>query len=284
MPAEEPLSVQEIPRWNAFVLTDSLYISALVFAVWSAHCAAESRLRNWRHVAFGVVALAAVALIRPEGWLVAWLAVAYWLRARGRLSIVTTAAILAACGWFFLSTSRLIGTLGGGWPTQSILQGQTIWGYAGWRVAMPPAAVRVGQSETAMALRYAAAHPLATATLLVARVAVLFGEVRPFYSRLHNLVIVVWLLPVYAFGVRGWWLLRDHPLARFCLAVIAMHAGLVAISHADSDGRFLAHLMPLIDVFAAVGVADLLRGRARWLRPRDGTRLTSADASLAGAS
>jgi hypothetical protein len=58
--------------------------------------------------------------------------------------------------------------------------------------------------------------------------------------------------------VRGWPAVRGNPLARWLLAVVAAHAAFVALTHADWDGRYLAHVLPLLYVFSGVGLARSL--------------------------
>ena len=81
---------------------------------------------------------------------------------------------------------------------------------------------------------------------MIARLAVYVAQVRPFYSTAHNTMIALWLLPLYACAALGLWALRNQPLAWWCAGVVATQAVVVALTHADYDGRYLAHVMPLV--------------------------------------
>ena len=59
----------ETNRWHAYVLADSLYMSALTVAVWCVHGASGSP-RRWGSVLAAIASLIVAGLIRPEGWFV----------------------------------------------------------------------------------------------------------------------------------------------------------------------------------------------------------------------
>ena len=128
---------------------------------------------------------------------------------------------------------------------------------------MPPAPPDDGRFGSAgSAVRYALRHPVATAALMTARVGVHLAHVRPFYSNRHNLLIAAWLAPVYALGAIACWRLRTHVLVGWPLAVIATQTLVVALTHADYDGRYLAHVMPLWYPMVACRVVSL--AAERW--------------------
>src|SRR5262245_18489833 len=89
-------------------------------------------------------------------------------------------------------------------PLEPLHYGKTIWGYDPWRIPMPSEPEEgMEQRGIASAVGYATVHPVRTSVLMLARVVAHFAQVRPFYALAHNLVIVVWLVPVYALAVRG---------------------------------------------------------------------------------
>src|SRR5207247_357327 len=66
----------DIARWHAYILTDSLYTSAVVLAAWSIHRAACKK-GGW-YLAAAAAVLTAAAL-RPNGWLLSPIAAGYWM-------------------------------------------------------------------------------------------------------------------------------------------------------------------------------------------------------------
>ncbi|HYB96945.1 MAG TPA: glycosyltransferase family 39 protein [Vicinamibacterales bacterium] len=243
-------------RWHQFILADSLYISLFTIAVWSTHRAAIRR--GAPSVAAAMTVLVAAALVRPEGWFTIPAAIAYvvWMRARtvGRRMAGIGALLLASVLVVVTVAPSMSGNLQAVGPAAMLQRGQTIWDYDGWRIVMPPAEpTTAGQAGSA--IRYAVDHPFSTIRLMAARVAVHFAHVRPFYSLPHNAVIVVWLVPVYAAALFATWRLRRVPLVLWLVLAIATQTLVVALTHAESDGRYLAHVLPLIHALAAAAVA-----------------------------
>lgn len=246
-------------RWHTYVLTDSLYGSALMLSLWAAYRAAQEVEGQARWL-IAVAAVSVAGLIRPEGWFLAPATALYAIVTapprRRRLTLAITAI------WFILiilTLPRLGGNVSAIGPNTMLRAGQTIWSYDGWRVPMPAGAPSQGSESTA-ALAYGAEYPLSTALLMVTRVGVHLVHARPFYSAAHNAAILLWLLPVYALAAAGWWNTAHRQLAWWCLAVIASQAVVVAIGHADWDGRYLAHVLPVLYPFAGLGTLASLRG------------------------
>jgi 4-amino-4-deoxy-L-arabinose transferase-like glycosyltransferase len=236
----------DIVRWHSYLLTDSIYISLVVLAVYAINRAAERG--GWWYPA-GVFVVVAAGSMRPHGRVLGMLTAIYWLVHRptvreGRWIGVTCAALLFA-GAVLTSQAALgeeVET-----PSQWLHDGVVVWADPGARLAMPP-----GQSSP---VRYGLQHPWATARLAAARVGMELLHARPFYSRGHNVAVVGLLAFTYAFATAGFRRTRREPLALLILAVIALHFLIVAVTFADWDGRFLLYVLPLINVFAAVELA-----------------------------
>ena len=149
----------------------------------------------------------------------------------------------------------LAGSIGPVGPGEMLRQGQTIWNYEGWRLSDAGRfAVRRGMGWTARRAclcgqssdqhrhaddRESRRAPDPRATVL------LDGS---------NLVIAVWLTPVYLLASYGGWVLRRHPLVRWCAAAIGTQTLVVSLTHAEWDGRYLSHVLPLIYPLTAAGL------------------------------
>jgi len=240
-------------RWHSFVLTDSLFLSLQAIGVWWLYRAtAGGRARGSM---FGALLLfGGLALVRPESWIVAAAAVIY-ATGISRPSIVWL--VLAAVAVLVVATALLAPVrtaLDALLPVEPLRYGRTIWGYDGWTLAMPGNADGTPDPRGVVgALRYAAHHPVSASALMLARLAVHFAHVRPYYSIIHNAAIVCWLLLVYGFAWRGWRAVGRHPFAQWVAIVVLLDAAVVAITHADWDGRYLAHVLPLIYLLSACG-------------------------------
>ena len=257
-------------RWHAYILSDSLYASVLVIGVWLVYRAGlksqapspKPQAPSLKPYASASVVLLAAGLIRPEGWFVIPAAVLYWVfrtdGTAGRKMAALGAGLVACLGLYGVVAPRLGGNLQAVGPAEMLRSGQTIWEYDRWRVAMPDDPVWASQTGSGAAVVYAVRHPISTVKLMAARLLVHAVHVRPYYSRAHNLVIAAWLLPLYAVAIAGAWAQRRNPLLWWCGLALATQALVVALTHADWDGRYLAHVMPLVYPFAACGLAALL--------------------------
>ena len=244
-------------RWHAYLLTDSLFLSLLTIAVSMTWRAAT--VRRWSWYAGAGAVLVMTALVRPEGWFLLPAAAAYWALSGSPRRRVwrLTATVVGVAVLVVLVAPRLRGNLEAVAPWQMLQRGQTIWEYDRWRVQMPVETEPLG-SGAMSAVRYALRHPVDTATLMAARIAVHFVHVRPYYSVAHNVAIACWWLPVYLLAAFAAWRQRHAALTRWCAVAIATQTLVVALTHADWDGRYLSHVAPLINVFAGCGLAAVL--------------------------
>lgn len=249
-------------RWHQFVLADSIYVSLMTIGVWLTHRAAVRR--GAEPLVSALAVLIATGFVRPEGWFLLPAAAGYLIVMRGQSVRSRLGGIAALCGgaavFVVVIAPSYQGNLQAVGPANMLQRGQTIWDFDGWLVAMPPNDVAAGD-QARRAVEYALRHPVSTITLMAARVGVHFAHVRPFYSTLHNVAIVLWLLPVYGAALYAAARLKTSPLAAWIIAAIASQTLVVALTHAEWDGRYLAHVLPLIDIFVGVGVA-LLLGKA----------------------
>jgi hypothetical protein len=252
----------DVVRWHAYILTDSLYISVVVLATWLTFRAAE-RGRLW-YLAASAVLLASI-LVRPNGWCLVAVAPCYWL-ARSALSPRARLAAVAGVLFIFVAGFAVLlealPRLRGATTLEELLRrGEVIAGYPEGRLVMPADPVPE-PGRVPGATGYVLRHPGACLRLAAVRVFTELAHSRPFYSRRHNTLILLFLPPLYALAIVGllrtWW----TPLAPLLLAVIVAHLLVQAANYADWDGRFLLYVFPLIGVFSSAGFA----AACRWLR------------------
>jgi len=91
------------------------------------------------------------------------------------------------------------------------------------------------------------------------KIGFLVSGVRPYYSTLHNIYTVLWLLGIYmlfAFGLRR---AQNIPIKFFTIAVIVLNCLLIGMSTVDWDNRFYIPMEPGIIMMAGGGGAFLVR-------------------------
>jgi 4-amino-4-deoxy-L-arabinose transferase-like glycosyltransferase len=256
------LANPHVVRWNAYVLTDSLYISAVVIALWGLSRVARPVRAG--AAAAALAACAAGAVIRPTGWIL----VPIGLGVVGAAALPSRPArALCAVG----AAAALILAVGAVGPLRQAVLAQrldlAVAGggiHRGLRIAMPPAAE--DRRGLAAAAGYAARHPLAVARLGLVRAGVEVGQLRPVYSPAHNRFLALYLLGLYLAAALGLYARRRERVARLAALLIAAHLLLVAVTLADRDGRFLTYVMPLVGLLAAAG-AVAVAGAVRSRRP-----------------
>jgi 4-amino-4-deoxy-L-arabinose transferase-like glycosyltransferase len=254
----------DLLQWHYYILTDSLYISGVVLAVWSIQTAAGSARRAQLAALLVVVA---AALVRPNGWWLLPCALGYWALRAGRQRRLALALSLAALLAAVLAGASLpVGRNLVAWtaPDVALWRGDVIWGYPAWRQPMPPGPE--AERSWLPLVEYIARYPLDVLRLAGLRVGVELSHVRPYYSARHNVLIVALLVPVYVLAICGIWSTWRAPLTGLLLAVILGHLAIVGATYADYDGRFLLYVLPLIGIFAGAGLAAWVKGARTRLR------------------
>jgi hypothetical protein len=251
----------DVARWHAYILTDSLYISAVAIAAWAVWRAAE-RQGAWYGLA--LLVLTPATLLRPNGLVLLPVAGLFWI-VRGVIARNWTGVGLGAIvitGLLLLVFSPRVHHTMGAVPGSFLRSGRVLYEESVFRREMPPDPAP-GRRGWRADLGYVARHPGATFALGARRVAVELAHVRPYYRRRHNLLIVAMLLPLYtlaAVGVAATW---RHPLTLWLLALVGAHLLVVALTLADHDGRFLLHILGPLAALAGAGFAFLARRRPR---------------------
>jgi 4-amino-4-deoxy-L-arabinose transferase-like glycosyltransferase len=255
----------DIARWNAYILTDSLYISLVILAVWSTHKAFELR-RYWYLMASTV--LAAATLIRPNGSVLILVSLLYLCSGikRKRLRHLVIAAILLASILSALALLRFYTLRFGDNPVTILRYGIT--GISEWDVPMPAEPGPFAGEWTDL-ISYVARHPFASLRLGATRVAIELIHARPFFSFKHNALLFVSLPVIYLLALVGLRLSRNRSLMRLVVLTIVAHLAVVAATYADWDGRFLLYVLPLICLLSSCTLASLVAKRARALSSKD---------------
>ncbi|HYF29757.1 MAG TPA: hypothetical protein VD993_01415 [Chitinophagaceae bacterium] len=108
-------------------------------------------------------------------------------------------------------------------------------------------------------IAYAAQNFTSFVRLAFMRLGAFFALVRPYYSELHNFLLVVGFYPMYVLAVYAVGYLKRHarPFLIFSLTLIATFAFSVMLTCDDWHNRFIMPVMPLILLYAGMGATQL---------------------------
>jgi hypothetical protein len=247
-----------IHEWETFIYTESLFTSFCVFS-FTALLFSKSR---WR-IVFTASLFLFTFFIRPTGFsLVA--------------ALVSYLVVSIPRSWFkFLipiaSVLGLIAILIGNKMFQSYDQ---VPGYVSAEIiypnitlnVKPPADLTIPENGTPLekVFFFALYNPQYFLKLFCIKVALFFGNIKPYYSFVHNLVIVLFLYPVYFFAWLGFRKTEGFKKEKFFIASFIVANGLiVGLTTENWDGRFLVPLLPLIFIIASGPLFLFLQKYAR---------------------
>jgi hypothetical protein len=251
----------DIQQFNVFLLTESLFISLVALSF-----GAFARVRHGRPSAWAwlVVVLILTALARPNGFMVglaAGLAGLYELRCQSNRRPWYTALLLLA-----LLSPLLWRALNHQLATYYLMdtyqRGELIFRYPLWAVhqAQPLHMPPPGTGPAARVLYFAAHNPSYLGRLMLGKLFVFISYLKPHYSLAHRAVGVLVLWPAYwlaALGARrhGIW----RPARVFLAAIFLLQTAIIMLTVDDWDVRFLAPVLLVVFVLAALETAFRLR-------------------------
>ncbi|MBC5994802.1 hypothetical protein [Pontibacter cellulosilyticus] len=248
----------DLQFYNGFILTESLYISSLIFAF---HLLAKSR--SIRQSVWVVPVLFYIALIRPNGFIafVAYFAYLFTIaftsirstKYKTVLALLVTLIPLAAIlvvDRYLLQQFTIV---------ETYQKGQLIFWYDGLLVhsdkpiVMPPA----DASPLAKMLLFIKENTSYFLRMSLYRFLLFWGNVKPFYSVLHNAVIVLVLYPLYFFSVKAMVATKRMPLplSMFVAFLLLQQCFITTVTSEDWNGRFLMSLIAFVFMYGSIGIS-----------------------------
>ncbi|MFB9861816.1 hypothetical protein [Rufibacter immobilis] len=244
----------DLQAWNCYILTDSLFTS------FSTICLSLLLLpkRRSRWVGFALTLLWAV-LVRPNGFIILFATGAYLIstyrpfRAYNKW-VLGTVGLLAAIGFYIVLDRFLLKAFMLMIPYE---RGDLIYGYYGFVLNQyyqpqmpPPTLTQLGQ-----VLWFLWHNPLYFLGMALLKGFFFFAHIKPFYSLAHNVAIIAFLVPVYAFAWVSWRRsLLPTSVKVLLLTPVLWQAGITMLTIEDWDGRWLYPILPSFLLLAAVGV------------------------------
>jgi 4-amino-4-deoxy-L-arabinose transferase-like glycosyltransferase len=243
----------DVQRFNAFLLTESLFISLVALSFWAFTRVRTGRGQDW---ALLLLLLLLTALARPNGFLVGLAAALAGLDAlrrqrdprawRAALLLVLAAPLLWRALNHQLETYYLMDTYQRG----ELIFRSPLWAvHSATPLELPPP----GTGPVARVLYFAAHNPAYLARLMGGKLFVFLSYLKPHYSLLHRLMGVLVLWPAYWLAARACRLRTIWRPARvFLAAIFLLQTATVMLTVDDWDVRFLAPVLPVVFVLAAL--------------------------------
>lgn len=245
----------DLQMFNAFILTESLYFSMFIFAFYFLVKAEKFSTRL-----FILPLLLYIATIRPNGFIaiVAYLGYLFFFA----LSVLTNKthkillllsitvlpiAILLVVDQFLLTSFTIV---------ETYKKGQLIFLYDDMIV----------QSEKPVVMPPADASPLMKLVLFiqhntayffkmaVMRFLLFWGNVKPYFSLTHNLIIASVFYPLYIFTAKV--LLSNRislPLRMYVFLLFGQQAFITTMTSEDWNGRFLMSVIAFVFILGSIG-------------------------------
>jgi hypothetical protein len=243
----------DLQMWNFYIHTESVYIflSVLVFYI-----LIKFKLNS--RVSVLVIALVVAALLRPNGFFLGVGVLMFFLLQQIekhplRAKKVAICIGLPAVLLLLLFIALMLEIFN---PMAYYLQGQIIQGYTHFSIPLelPPSL----NPSSPVLLQFVAVmlhQPLSLLKLLLLRGVFYLSQVRPYYSFPHNMLIMLFFIPIYVFAIRH--IIRSkfmQPATAFVLCLVALHCAMAVFIAVDWDNRFIVPVLPFIFVLASAGL------------------------------
>jgi len=253
------IALPDIWLWNQYVLTESIYISFVGIAVFALHRLLQ-RPSGWR-LLFAVLALCALALIRPSGWIVLALTLpVLWFQFLGATKRSIAVAIIGGAVVLYAVArpvrQEVLREQVGGY----LIGGYVIGGYGPLYHQMPPPRFEA-DGTMASYVRYVWEEPLPSIELFASRFLWGVGQVRPYYSVGHNVGIIVILWPLTVLAASTARRVARDPLSRVLWIVCLAHVAANVFVIVDWTGRYYDHMLPALIVLGVDGIYAVRRDR-----------------------
>ncbi|WP_205500564.1 glycosyltransferase family 39 protein [Rufibacter psychrotolerans] len=243
----------DLQAWNCYILTDSLFTSLTTLCL----CLLLLPMNRYHWGGF-VLALLWAVLVRPNGFVVLLAVMGYYLlkyrpyRTCNKWVLATTGALLALLFYWVLDRFLL--------QAFTLMipyeRGDLIYGYYEivlnkyYQPQMPPYTL----TPLGQVVWFLWANPLYFVGMALLKGFFFFIHAKPYYSLAHNLLILAFLLPVYAFAWLGWRRAQlPTPVKALLLTPTLMQVGITMLTIEDWDGRWLYPVLPSILLLAALG-------------------------------
>jgi len=242
----------KIHQWNIFIYTESLFTSMVIitFAVLITSF-------RWYHYLICLFIFLYTFFLRPTGFSLLIAVLAFILSFYGSSRVGKFAIIIFA---FVISLAVLHRMLVSYELVESYAKGEIIYPDVRLGISVPSNLIVPKNSLPPLVrlIQFVVFNPLYFIKITAIKVFLFLSNVKPYFSWLHNLLIILILYPLYGFGIVG---LRkysyDKRILHFIVSYIIAQTITVGLTTENWDGRFLVPVLPFIFILSAIGLYTL---------------------------
>lgn len=244
----------DFQHWHFYIHTESLFSSFTIIVFLRVVTA-----RAWRHYLQLLLLLAFLVFLRANGFMVglsvlSYYVVSYSIRKKYKPVWVGVVLMLVLIPLLVLAAHAFLGDMAGIHSfTGHLMSGTVLQGYNELVVA---GAEEISLSGTPVQqiLQLLIQEPVFFLKQSLLRVLWYWGQVRPYFSSIHNWLIVFYMYPLYFFMLRS---IRQgntpRPLLISLLTLFVLFTAMIVVSGVDWDNRFMMPLLPWVIMLGASG-------------------------------
>ncbi|OJW34022.1 MAG: hypothetical protein BGO54_04925 [Sphingobacteriales bacterium 46-32] len=250
--------------WNFYLYSESIFLSLCLMFTWLVY---KNRLQTWPAQLSCLLLLGILVLSRPTGILFIFPWLLYLLLRKQAAGMRFFHLIMSII--ILIVASLLINQLyAGGNDFDSLLpfvEEHIICGVPSKESHTILDLVK-DRGAVGNLLYYILHNPLHFLKLFSLRLISFFNMTRHYYSTAHNLLLVLFMIPVYLFGIIGWVkkIKPGNAYSIFLIALFITYPSIIALQCDDWHSRFTMVLIPHCLMLASLGVlylSDFRRNR-----------------------
>lgn len=248
----------KIHQWNSYIYTESLFtsLSIISFALLSLS------KRTAEYILTGIV-IAFTLFLRPTG-ICFFIALCVFMFYKGiQKKLFSKTAFFFILPAMLLLALILLNTMLDEYIfyfIDSYSKGELIYPNVSLGLRPPehldiPSALHAPLIQLVEFILY---NPVYFIKISLIKLLLFVGNIKPYFSWMHNALIVVVLYPLYALAVYGYRKMEDSAEKFFIVSFILAQTFTVSMTSENWDGRFLLVILPFVFILSAAGSGRLL--------------------------
>lgn len=248
----------KIHQWNSYIYTESLFISCSLIS-FALLCLSKNTLQY----VFTALVILFTLFLRPTG-ICFFIGICayfiYWLRNKKNISALSlwistvSVAIVLIIFMNTLLTEYIY------YFIDSYSKAEIIYPNINFIIETQPLDLPSPSDPPLLQLvLFICYNPLYFLKLFGLKCFLFLSNVKPYFSWIHNLGIVLILYPIYGLAIYGFKKMRRTRENVFMIVYIILQTLTVSMTSENWDGRFLILILPFVFIYSAFGITTLLK-------------------------